>query len=123
MLLPLDHVVRQHLGRGGTSYEKSATVFFRIVKIICKILTKLLSPLTFGGIVIKSKLLRLLELEPNSTTQTPATDTTNGPAHNNSTTNLPHRNARAQSTCQDVGMWQIFVRWLVFVGGVRSWCS
>jgi len=46
---------------------------------------------------------------------TPPTDTTNGRAHNNSTTNLPHRSARAQlSTCPDVGMWQIFVRlwWL-----------
>ena len=46
-------------------------------------------------------------------TWTPATDmlyaTTNRQAHNNSTTccttNLPHRNARAQH-----GMWQIFVR-------------
>ena len=60
----------------------------------------------------------------NSTTRTPATDTTNGQAHKNSTTNLPHRNARA--TCQDVGMWQIFVRWwcslVVFVAGVRSRC-
>ena len=27
--------------------------------------------------------------------RTPDTDTTNGQAHNNSTTNLPHRNARA----------------------------
>jgi len=30
------------------------------------------------------------------------------------------------STCQDVGMWQIFVRWwcslVVFVAGVRSRC-
>ena len=37
---------------------------------------------------------------------TPPTDTTNGRAHNNSTTNLPHRNARAQhldmSRCWDV---------------------
>ena len=48
------------------------------------------------------------ELGPNSTTRTPATDmynTTNGRAHNNSTTNLPHRNARAQhldmSRCWD----------------------
>ena len=29
-------------------------------------------------------------LEPNSTIRTPSTDTTNGQAHNNSTTNLPH---------------------------------
>ena len=45
---------------------------------------------------------------------TPPTDTTNGRPHNNSTTNLPHRNARAQHfdmSTQDVGMWQIFVRW------------
>ena len=39
-------------------------------------------------------------LDPNSTTRTPATDTNNGRAHNNSitccTTSLPHRNARAQ---------------------------
>ena len=53
-------------------------------------------------------------LVPNSTTRTPATDmlynTINGKAHNNSTTccttNLPHRNARAQhldmSKCWDV---------------------
>jgi len=52
-------------------------------------------------------------LVPNSTTRTPATDmlynTTNGQAHNNSTTccttNLPHRNAGAQhldmSRCWD----------------------
>ena len=37
---------------------------------------------------------------------TPPTDTTNGRAHNNSTTNLPNRNARAQhldmSRCSDV---------------------
>jgi len=56
------------------------------------------------------------------------TDTcTNGQAHNNSTTNLPHRNARALpniSTRQDVGMWQFLsVRWWwLFVAGVRSWC-
>jgi len=45
---------------------------------------------------------------------TSPTDTTNGRAQNNSTTNLPHRNARAHCnipTCQDSGMWQIFVRW------------
>jgi len=57
-------------------------------------------------------------LVPNSTRRTPATDmlynTTNGQAHNNSTTccatNLPHRNARTQHldmSTQDVGMWQI----------------
>ena len=60
-------------------------------------------------------------LVPNSTTQTPATDmlynTTNGQAHNNSTTccttNLPHRNARAQhlDMSRHFGMWQISVRW------------
>jgi len=57
--------------------------------------------------------------------QTPATNTTNGQAHNNnSTTNLPHRNARAQyldmSRCWDVAN---FCPLVVFVGGVRSWCS
>ena len=45
-------------------------------------------------------------LGSNSTTRTPATDTTNGQAHNNSTTNLPHHKARAQhlhmSRCWDV---------------------
>jgi len=65
-----------------------------------------------------------LELEPNSTTRTPATDTTYGQAHNNSRTNLPHRNARAEhldmSRCWDVA---IFCPLVVFVGGVRSWCS
>jgi len=50
--------------------------------------------------------------------QTPATDTTNGQAHNNSTTLQFYI-----STCQDVGMWQIFCPLVVFVGGVRSWCS
>jgi len=68
-------------------------------------------------------LLRAL-LEPNSTTRTPATDITNGQAHNNSTTNLSHRNARAQhldmSRCWDVAN---FCPLVVFVGGVRSWCS
>ena len=59
-------------------------------------------------------------LEPNSTIRTPATDTTNGQAHNNSATNLPHRNARAQhldvSGCWDVAN---FCPLVVFVGGVR----
>jgi len=52
-------------------------------------------------------------LVPNSTTRTPATDITNGRAHNNSTTccttkspptdkNLPHPNIL---TCRDVGLW------------------
>ena len=63
-------------------------------------------------------------LEPNSTTRTPAMDTTNGQAHNNSTTNLPRRNARAQhldvSRCWDVAN---FCPLVVFVGGVRTWCS
>jgi len=57
--------------------------------------------------------------------RTPATDTTNGRAHNNSTTNLPHRNVRAQHLdmprCWDVA--NFFVRWwcslVVFVAGVR----
>jgi len=48
--------------------------------------------------------------------RTPATNTTNGQAHNSSTTNLPHRNARAQhldmSRCWDV----VFVQ-------LRCWCS
>ena len=49
------------------------------------------------------------------------TDTTNGRAHNNySTTNLPHRNARAQhldmSRCWDVAN---FCPLVVFVAGVR----
>jgi len=52
--------------------------------------------------------------------RTPATDTTNGQAHNNSTTNLPHRNARAQhldmSRCWDVAN---FCPLLVFVAGVH----
>ena len=54
---------------------------------------------------------------------TPPTDTTNGRAHSNSTTNLPHRNARAQhldmSRCWDVAN---FCPLVVFVGGVRSRC-
>ena len=62
-------------------------------------------------------------LEPNSTTRTPATDTTNGQAHDNSTTNLQHRNARAQhldmSRCWDVAN---FCPLVVFVAGVRSRC-
>jgi len=51
---------------------------------------------------------------------TPPTDTTNGQAHNNSTTNLPHRNARARhldmSRCWDVAD---FCPLVVFVAGVR----
>jgi len=50
----------------------------------------------------------------------PATNTTNGQAHNNSTTNLPHRNARAQhldmSRCWDAAN---FCPLVVSVGGVR----
>ena len=65
-----------------------------------------------------------MSLEPNSTTRTPATDTMhNGQADNNSTTNLPHRNARAQhldmSRCWDVAN---FCPLVVFVAGVRSRC-
>ena len=72
------------------------------------------------------------ELVSNSTTRTPATDTTNGRAHNNSTTccatnspqtdkNLPHPNIL---TCRDVGLWHCDVANLLFVvslsvGGVR----
>ena len=67
---------------------------------------------------------------PNSTTRTPATDTTNGRAHNNSTTNMPHRNARAQhldmSRCWDVANFcplVVNLLWarplVVFVSGVR----
>jgi len=83
------------------------------------------------------------ELGPNSTTRTPATDmlyttaptdTTNGQAHNNSTTNLPHRNARAQhldmSRCWDVAFFSVGgveLLWarplVVSVGAVRSRCS
>jgi len=55
--------------------------------------------------------------------RTPAMDTTNGQAHNNSTT-MPHRNARAQhldmSRCWDVAN---FCPLVVFVGVARSWCS
>ena len=59
--------------------------------------------------------------------RTSATNTTNRRAHNNSTTichiAMPEPNI---STRQDVGMWQIFVRWwcslVVFVAGVRSRC-
>jgi len=48
---------------------------------------------------------------------TPPTDTTNGRAHNNSTTNLPHRNAGAQhldmSRCWDVAnFWALVVNLL-----------
>jgi len=44
------------------------------------------------------------------------------------TTNLPHRNARAQhldmSRCWELGMWQIFVRWwwICCCELVRWWC-
>jgi len=64
---------------------------------------------------------------PNSTTRTSATvmyNTTNGQAHNNSTTNLSHRNARAQHLdilrCW-VEMWQIFVRcwWICWTTNCR----
>ena len=65
-------------------------------------------------------------LEPNSTTRTPATDTTNGQAHNNYNLQQICHIAMPEpsiSTCQDVGMWQIFVRWwcslVVFVAGIR----
>jgi len=55
--------------------------------------------------------------------RTPAADTTNGQARNNSTTNLPHRNARAQhldmSRCWDVAN---FCPLEVFVVTVRSRC-
>jgi len=60
---------------------------------------------------------------------TPPTDTINGRAHNNSTTNchiaMPEPNI---STCQDVRMWQIFVRWwwlccTTSCELVRWWCS
>jgi len=66
------------------------------------------------------------------------TDTTNGRAHNNSATNLPHRNARAQhldmSRCWDVANFCSLVVNLLYnkllwacplvvsVGGVRSRC-
>jgi len=60
------------------------------------------------------------KLLPNSTTRTPATDmlynTTNGQAHNvlpivvQQICNIA-MSERNVSTCQDVGMWQIFVRW------------
>jgi len=46
-----------------------------------------------------------------------------GQAHSNPTTNLPHRNARAQhldmAKCWDVAN---FCPLVVFVGGVRSQC-
>jgi len=64
---------------------------------------------------------------PNSTTRTPAirtcsitppTDTNNGRAHNDSTTNLPHRNARAQhldtSRCWDVANFFLLVVTLLY---------
>ena len=51
---------------------------------------------------------------------TPPTDTTNGRAHNNSTTNLSYRNARSQrldmSRCWDVAN---FCPLVVSVAGVR----
>ena len=79
------------------------------------------------------------KLDPNSTTGTPATDvlynTTNGQAHNNSTTccatnspptdkNLPHHNILA---CRDVGLWHcdvanfcpLVVLYNMSVAGVR----
>ena len=67
-------------------------------------------------------------LEPNSTTRTPATDTTNGQVQQQ------FHNKFATSQCQSptsrhvktYGMWQIFVRWwcslVVFVAGVRNRC-
>ena len=63
-------------------------------------------------------------LEPNSTTRTPATDTTNGQAHNNSTTNLPHYNARAQhlDIVKMLGCGKCLSTLVLFVGGVRSRC-
>ena len=55
---------------------------------------------------ITVNIINAIHLDPNSTTGTLAMDTTNGQAHNNSTTNLPHRSARAQhldmSRCWDV---------------------
>jgi len=84
--------------------------------------------------------LRKVALVPNSTTRTPATDmlynTTNGRAHNNSTTccttnspdktnkNLPHPNIL---TCRDVGLWHcdvanfcpLVVLYNMSVAGVR----
>jgi len=52
-----------------------------------------------------------------------STDTTNGRAHNNSTTNLSHRNARAQHLgmlrCWDVTN---FCPLVVFIAGVPSRC-
>ena len=61
-------------------------------------------------------------LVPNSTTRTPATDTTNGRAHKNSTTccttnspptdkYLPHPNIL---TCRDVGLWHCDVANLLY---------
>ena len=54
---------------------------------------------------------------------TPPTDTTNGRAHNNSTTNLPRRNARAQHLDMS-RRWDVanFCPLVVSVGGVRSLC-
>jgi len=54
--------------------------------------------------------------------RTPATDVTNGQAHNNSTTNLPHRNARAQHL--DISRWDVanFCPLVAFVAAVCSRC-
>jgi len=75
---------------------------------------------------VRASNIGLVSLEPNSTTQTPATNTgyghTNGQAHNNSTTKLPHRNASAQHLDMSiVQMWGCGK--FLSTGGVRSWCS
>jgi len=83
--------------------------------------------ITGGGIIADSGNeydgLMATWLEPNSTTRTPATDNNNGQAHNNSTTNLPHSNARAQhldmSRCWDVANFCPLVASVAGVGGVR----
>ena len=73
-------------------------------------------------------------LGSNSTTRTPATDmlynttnghTTNGRAHNNSTTDLPHRMLGCGKFLSVGGEFvvQQVVELVVSVGGVRSRCS
>ena len=74
---------------------------------------------------------------PNSTTRTPATNTTNGRAHNNSTTCCTTNSPPTDKICHIPtswhvkmfgsgidAMWQICCRTVVSssVGGVRWWC-
>ena len=71
-------------------------------------------------------------LQPNSTTRTPAIYEHRLYGHHQRTSSQQFYNKFATLQCQSptsrhvkIGIWQICVRWwcLVFVGGVRSWCS